>query len=34
MKYNNRQKYEGGHFYLLDLVEVDIDTLTKFVDNI
>ena len=34
MKYNNRETYLGGIFYLLDLVEADEHTLRKFVDKI
>jgi hypothetical protein len=34
MKYNNRESYLGGIFYLLDLVEVDERTLKLFVDKI
>ena len=34
MKYNNRETYLGGVFYLLDLVEADEATLRQFVDKI
>lgn len=34
MKYNNREEYQGGNFYLLDLVEADHRTLEEFVDKI
>ena len=34
MKYNNRDEYQGGNFYLLDLVEAGQATLTEFVDKI
>lgn len=34
MKYNNRDEYQGGNFYLLDLVDAGQATLTQFVDQI
>lgn len=34
MKYNNREEYQGGNFYLLDLVEADQRTLAEFVNKI
>ena len=34
MKYNNRESYLGGIFYLLDLVQVDYRTLENFVSKI
>lgn len=34
MKYNSRQEYQGGLFYLLDLVEVDYSVLHDYVAKI
>ena len=34
MKYNSRDEYVGGTFYLLDLVEADYTTLREYVNKI
>jgi len=34
MKYNSRDNYVGGTFYLLDLVEADYATLRQYVKKI
>lgn len=34
MKYNNRDEYQGGNFYLLDLVGADYATQAQFVKKI
>lgn len=33
MKYNSRAEYQGGAFYLLNLVEADYPTLLRFVQR-
>lgn len=33
MKYNSRAEYQGGTFYLLNLVEADYPTLLQFVQK-
>ena len=34
MKYNSRADYQGGIFYLLNLVEADYPTLMEYVTKI